>query len=206
MRKFLNVNEQELHNLNILTSISVKEFNARIKADAKYHTELMNNSIKIINETDDFFTKKKNLQIVKEQYLIIRKLLSQYDFLKVSLTSQAKVEKFIFETEKELELNNNEELDNPIVLVPKIRDAINNKEYDKAEQLLRYCIDKVEGALKVGLTIPSWYYEELAKIYLEQGKYKLAISILEEYLKFDRAPDQNRASIYKLLKKAYRNT
>ncbi len=174
-----------------------------IKAEAHHHRELVNHSIRVLRTTQNISEKRTHLQILKERLSAIKKLTKQHDFLKVTTESFAKVEQVIFEVESSIlkvSQSMSAHIPNPAELIKEIKIMKEQQMYPQLEKLLVHCITTSEEATIFGAS--PWYYEQLADIYREQQKHKKEVMVLEQYLKKSKAPNHNRANLYKRLDEA----
>jgi len=66
-----------------------------------------------------------------------------------------------------------------------VKELKRNREHEKAEELLLWCINFAESETKPGVRDhPRWYYKHLAIIYRKENRYQDEIDILQRYVSF----------------------
>jgi len=66
-----------------------------------------------------------------------------------------------------------------------IKELKRNREHDKAEELLLWCINFAESETKPGVRgHPRWYYKHLAIIYRKEHRHQDEVDILQRYISF----------------------
>ncbi len=201
MRNFFKPKQSHQH--PAIEGLTAEDRKDHIKAEAHHHRELINNSLRVLRTTNDIPTKRTHLQILKERLSAIKKLARNYEFLKISADSLGKVEQVVFEVDTSLLKTNKSgsaHLPNPAELIKEIKAMKEQQKFDQLERLLIHCITTSEEATSFGAS--PWYYEQLADIYREQKAHKKEVIVLEKYLRKSKAPNHNRASLYKRLDEA----
>ncbi len=175
-----------------------------VKRCAAELTSQINSSRKIVRDMKDPALRRTHLQLLKERLSSLHRLISKNKFLKVPAESLMMVEQEIFEAEKELNLQVKPDAQkNPQVLIGRINELKTKRMYDEAEQLLLHCISLSESSAKT-LGISPWYYEQIAEIYRIKKEFAKEVTILERYLRKEKAPGTRRGHLYEKLKDARR--
>lgn len=180
---------------------------AKIKAEASHHTNMVNNSLKVLRSTDCPSQKRTHLQIVKERLSSVKSLTKDHNFLKVSVETLSRVEHEIHKAERDLHHEHKSgvtHIPNPTQLIKQIKVLKSEEQYSEAAQLLMHCIKTSEQVTAKGFGVAPWYYEQLAEIFHIQKEYSKEVTILERYLRRDKSPGQGRAKLFKRLDEARR--
>lgn len=205
MKNFANMIRQMKK--NVPHEPTYEERVAKIKAEASHHTNMVNNSLKILRTTSCPSEKRTHLQIVKERLSSVKSLTKNHNFLKVSDETLSKVEQEIYRTEQALHQDHQSgvtHIPNPTQVIKQIKVLKGEEKYTEAAQLLMQCIKTSEQITVQGIGVAPWYYEQLAEIFHIQKEYSKEATILERYLRRDRSPGPGRSKLYKRLEEARR--
>jgi len=177
----------------------------RVKTYAAELTARINESLKILRNTSELASvRRTQLQLAKERFSTVKKLLQEHHCITASEEKLAAVEAEIFSYENSLKEKTLPGTSaNPRDIIERVRYLVTHKSYAEAEKLLVFCIERMEDASGSFGTAP-WYYEELCRIYRVQKEYGKEVKVLEAYLKREKAPGTRRGHLYDQLKEARR--
>ncbi len=177
----------------------------RIKTYAAELTARINESLKILRNPQELLsTRRTHLQLAKERFSVIKKMLQEHRCITVSIEMLSAVESEIFAAETQLRQSQLPGTSaNPIDLIERVRFLVKNNDFMEAEKVLLFCIETMEDAAGNVGTAP-WYYEELCRIYRAQRQYAKEAKVLERYLRREKAPGTKRGHLYEQLKEVRR--